>query len=165
MSLPFSFEAILAIGHNNAMGLNGELPWNLPSELALFKEYTEGHLLIMGRRTFESLPHILSNRHHIVISRNMSAIEGIDIVPSMDHAIKRASELSVNKVFLIGGVQIFEEAIHECSVIHLSRIMMSPKADTFYAFKPKNHHIVSSRCFRDPSTQTDIIYQRYEKII
>lgn len=165
MSRTFSLEAILAIGLNNAMGMNGTLPWHLPSELHLFKQITEGHALIMGRRTFESLPHLLPNRHHIIISKTLSFKDGPTIVPTLDEALHIAHTLDVEKVFLIGGVNIFEEAIHTCSVIHLSRIMLSPNADIYFQFVPIYHRIAASLCFQDPSTKTDIIYQCYEKII
>jgi dihydrofolate reductase len=145
--------------------MSGRLPWHVPSELQLFKQKTEGHALIMGRRTFESLTHLLPNRHHIIISKTMSFTNGISIVPTLDEALNVAQTLDVEKVFLIGGVSIFEEAIHTCRVIHLSRIMLSPAADIYYQFVPIHHRIVASHCFQDPSTKTDIIYQCYEKFI
>ena len=164
MSYSFSLEAILAIGSNNAIGNKGTLPWHIPSELRLFKSITEGHALIMGKTTFASLPSTLSNRHHIVLSNTMHATDGVHIASSMSEALIKAEKLDVEKVFVIGGVSVFHDAIHECSVIHISRIMLTPEADTFYTFNPLHHRIDASLCFRDPSTQVDILYQRYRRI-
>ncbi|MBM4173042.1 MAG: dihydrofolate reductase [Ignavibacteria bacterium] len=165
MSYSFSLEAILAIGLNDAIGNRGTLPWHIPSELRLFKSITEGHTLIMGKNTFASLPSLLSNRHHIILSNTMPVTDGVHIVPSMSAALKKADELHSEKVLLIGGVSVFHEALHECSVIHVSRVMLAPEADTFYAFNPLHHRIDESVCFRDPSTHVDIIYQKYKRII
>jgi dihydrofolate reductase len=165
MSYSFSLEAILAIGLNDAIGNKGALPWHIPSELRLFKSITEGHTIIMGKNTFASLPSLLSNRHHIIISNSMPVTDGVHIVSSMSEALNKADELHSEKVFLIGGVSVFHEALHECSVIHVSRIMLTPEADTYFTFNPQHHRIDTSLCFRDPSTQVDVIYQRYGRII
>lgn len=164
MPYSFSLEAILAIGLNNAIGNKGTLPWHIPSELQLFKRITEGHALIMGKTTFASLPSLLSNRHHIVLTNSMPETDGVHIASSMSEALKKAESLNVEKVFLIGGVSVFHEAMNECAVIHVSRIMLAPEADTYFTFNPQHHRIDTSLCFRDPSTQVDILYQRYGRI-
>lgn len=165
MPRPFSLEAIIALGLNDAMGLNGGLPWHVPSELRLFKTITDGHVLIMGRKTFQSLPHLLPNRHHIVLSRTLPVQTGISITGSMKDALKLAEEYQSTKVFLIGGVEVFDEMIHECEFVHLSRIMTSPEADTFYQFNSEQFRISHSIAFRDSHTGMDILYQKYQNTI
>jgi dihydrofolate reductase len=161
MSQTFSLEAILAIAMNNAIGLQGKLPWHLPSELNLFKEITSGHTLIMGRRTFESLPGILPNREHIVISQSMKALPGIHNASSTDHALSIAGQLSSQKVFVIGGGQVFDALLSKCSVLHVSRIMLEPDADTLYTIDLRGFRIDASHTMRDARQGIDILYQRY----
>lgn len=160
MSYSFSLEAILAIAQNNAIGLDGKLPWHLPIELKLFKEVTIHHTLIMGRKTYESLPGILPNREHIIISQSLNSIQGVHIASSVNQALSIAESLSPQKVFVIGGKRIFDELIPQCNAIHVSRIMREFKADTFYDFNIQGYTIEQSHSLRDVETGIDILYQK-----
>lgn len=160
MSHSFSLEAILAIARNNAIGLDGKLPWHLSTELQLFKSITMHHALIMGRRTFESLPGILPNREHIIITQSMNSILGVHIATSVNHALSIAESLAPQKVFVIGGKRIFDELIPQCNAIHVSRIMREFNADTFYDFNFQGYTIEQSHSLRDDETGTDILYQK-----
>jgi dihydrofolate reductase len=160
MSYSFSLEAILAIAQNNSIGLDGKLPWHLPIELKLFKEVTMHHPLIMGRKTYESLPGILPNREHIIISQSLNSIHGVHIASSVNHALSIAESLSSQKVFVIGGKRIFDELIPQCNTIHVSRIMREFKADTFYDFNIQGYTIEQSHSLRDVETGIDILYQK-----
>lgn len=161
MSQTFSLEAILAISLNNAIGLNGKLPWNLPIELKLFKEITMHHALIMGRKTFESLPGPLPNREHIIISNTMHQIPGIHLVSSVEHALSLAEKLAKEKVFVIGGKRMFDALISKCSAIHVSRIMRDFEGDTFYDVNVRGYSIEKSHSLRDVEQGIDILYQKY----
>jgi dihydrofolate reductase len=160
MSYSFSLEAILAIAQNNSIGLDGKLPWHLPIELKLFKEVTMHHPLIMGRKTYESLPGILPNREHIIISQSLNSIHGVHIASSVNHALSIAESLSPQKVFVIGGKRIFDELIPQCNAIHVSRIMREFKADTFYDFNIQGYTIEQSHSLRDVENGIDILYQK-----
>jgi dihydrofolate reductase len=160
MSDSFSLEAILAIARNNAIGLDGKLPWHLPVELKLFKEVTMRHVLIMGRKTYESLPGRLPNREHIIISQSLTSIHGVHIAISVEHALSIAESLAPQKVFVIGGKRIFDELIPQCNVIHVSRIMKEYNADTYYDFNYQGYTIDQSHSLRDVETGTDILYQK-----
>jgi dihydrofolate reductase len=160
MSDSFSLEAILAIARNNAIGLDGKLPWHLPVELKLFKEVTMRHVLIMGRKTYESLPGRLPNREHIIISQTLTSIHGVHIAISVEHALSIAESLAAQKVFVIGGKRIFDELIPQCNAIHVSRIMKEYNADTYYDFNYQGYTIDQSHSLRDVETGTDILYQK-----
>lgn len=160
MSHSFSLEAILAIARNNAIGLDGKLPWHLSTELQLFKSITMHHALIMGRRTFESLPGILPNREHIIITQSLNSILGVHIATSVNHALSIAESLAPQKVFVIGGKRIFDELIPQCNAIHVSRIMREFNADTFYDVNFQGYTIEQSHSLRDVETGTDILYQK-----
>jgi len=124
---------IVATGRNNEIGKNGGLLCHLPADLKHFKEITSGHPVIMGRKTFQSLPKgPLPNRRNIVISRNPNLkIEGVEVYSSLDYAfIKLIDE---DEVFIIGGAQIYEQALPIADKIYLTKINASfPEADVFF---------------------------------
>ena len=124
---------IVATGRNNEIGKNGDLLCHLPADLKHFKEITSGHTVIMGRKTFQSLPKgPLPNRRNIVISRNVHLkVEGAEVYSSLDYAfIKLIDE---DEVFIIGGAQIYEQALPIADKIYLTKINASfPEADVFF---------------------------------
>ena len=164
MSDPFQLEAIIAIADNNAIGLQGKLPWHIPSELALFKSITSNAPLIMGRGTYESLPGILPNRHHIIItSSSLKAHSQICLVNSLQEAIECARTLQSNKAFVIGGRKVFDEALSQCAFLHRTRVHVEPKADTFYSIDEHLWNVVSSKKFVDEQTAIAYTYDVLER--
>ena len=128
-----TISMVVATGRNNEIGKNGGLLCHLPADLKHFKEITSGHTVIMGRKTFQSLPKgTLPNRRNIVISRNAGlTIEEAEVYPSLDYAfIKLIDE---NEVFIIGGAQIYEQALPIADKIYLTKIHADfPEADAFF---------------------------------
>ena len=104
---------IAAIGKNNELGKNNDLVWRLPADQKHFRDRTAGHTMIMGRKTFESLPGALPNRRHIVITRDENyKAEGGEVVHSLEEAINLAKQgLTQEEVFIIGGAEIFKQAM------------------------------------------------------
>ena len=124
---------IVAIGKNNEIGGGNNLLWHLPAELKHFKEITTGHTIIMGRKTFESLPKgPLPNRRNIVISRNPGLkIEGAEVYASLDHALLKV--MDEEKVFIIGGAQIYRQSFPDADKLYLTKVHAEfPQADTFF---------------------------------
>ena len=102
---------IAAIGKNRELGKDNQLLWHLPDDFKHFKEKTTGHCIIMGRKTFESLPKLLPNRKHIVISRQKDfKFAGCEVVNSIEEAIFEAEKYDANP-FVIGGGEIYKLAI------------------------------------------------------
>jgi dihydrofolate reductase len=111
---------IAAVSFNGVIGNNGRIPWNVPEEMNYFKEKTMGHPVIMGRNTFQSIPdkyRPLKGRANIVITRNTEAHalrtenpDGPAFVPSLTDAIDFADGMS-NEIFIIGGAQVYKEAL------------------------------------------------------
>ena len=124
---------IAVLGRNNEIGKDNRLLCRLPSDLKRFKAITSGHTVIMGRKTFESLPNgPLPNRRNIIISRNTQfAVEGAEIYSSLDYAfLKCINEL---EVFITGGAQIYAQALPVADKLYITRIHASfPEADTFF---------------------------------
>ncbi len=129
---------IAAIGQNRELGKDNQLLWHIPGELPRFKRITSGHPIIMGRKTFESIGRPLPNRTNIIITRDKQyAInhnqEGIIIVDSLQEALDRAqSEPGSEEIFVIGGGQIFEQALPLVQRLYLTLVHASFDADTFF---------------------------------
>jgi dihydrofolate reductase len=131
-----TISAIAAIGENKELGAKNALLWNIPGELKRFKEITTGHPIIMGRRTFESIGRILPNRTNIVITRAPNyKIDGAIVVNSLNVALDKAKDSpgGDSEVFIIGGGQIFKEALSQVQKLYLTIVHKSfPEADVFF---------------------------------
>lgn len=128
---------VVAMDKNNAIGVNGGLLTYIPGDLPRFKKLTTGHTVIMGRKTFDSLPKgALPNRDNIVITRNRGLkIEGVKVVHSLNEAINEADK---NKeIFIIGGGQIYNESINNCEKLYITHINKEFEADTYFPKIPK----------------------------
>lgn len=122
---------IAAASQNNALGKNNKLIWHLSDDLKRFKKLTLGGYIIMGRKTFESLPGILPERQHIVITRNPEfQAEGIVVVQSLEQALDLIP--SDKEAFVVGGGEIYKQAIDIADKIELTRVHHQFEADTFF---------------------------------
>ena len=125
---------IVAIAENNAIGLNNKLIYWLPNDLKRFKQLTTGNTIIMGRKTFESLPKgALPNRRNIVLTRNAEAgkFQGAECFRSLEDALKTCAEVS--EVYIIGGASVYEEALKLADRLCLTLVHDTPsEADTFF---------------------------------
>jgi dihydrofolate reductase len=126
--------AIVAMANNRVIGFENKLPWSLSADLKRFKQVTMGWPIIMGRKTFESLGRPLPGRTNIVVTRQNEYGANLNIVTtqSLEEAIQKAG--SSEKIFIIGGAQIYEEGIKKNLVtnIDLTVVDLSPKGDTFF---------------------------------
>ena len=124
---------IAAIGLNNELGKDNDLIWHLPADLKRFKKVTSGHAIIMGRNTFESIGKPLPNRRTIIITRNTSyKKEGCDVVHSLEEAINLIKDQK--NAFIIGGAQIYKEAIEKQLVdqLDITKVHQNFEADVFF---------------------------------
>ena len=122
---------IAAIGKNRELGKDNDLIWHLPNDLKRFKKVTSGHVVIMGRKTFESLGKPLPNRTNIIITRNGNfKAEGCVIVNSLNEAIE-ASKADPNP-FILGGAEIYRQSIKIADVLDLTLVDAELDADVFF---------------------------------
>ncbi|MBR6016402.1 MAG: dihydrofolate reductase [Prevotella sp.] len=123
---------IAAVAKNGAIGFENKLIYWLPNDLKRFKQLTTGHTVVMGRKTFESLPKgALPNRRNIVLTRQKRDFEGCDCYPSLRKAL--ASCQADEQVFIIGGASIYKEALAVADRLCLTEIDDIPaQADTFF---------------------------------
>lgn len=127
---------IAAIGENRELGKGNKLLWHISEDLKRFKFLTQGRTIIMGRKTYESIGKPLPQRTNIVITRNVQSFNrlytGALFVSSMNEALNRAKEVEKEEIFIIGGGQIYQEAIKYASKLYLTLIKGSYEADTFF---------------------------------
>ncbi|WP_449435306.1 dihydrofolate reductase [Pedobacter steynii] len=122
---------VVAIAQNNAIGKNNQLLWHLPADLKHFKQITSGHTIIMGRKTYDSIGRPLPNRRNIVITRNMGlTIEGAEVVTTLEDALALCD--NEDEVFIVGGAQIYEQALAKTHRIHLTTVHQNYDGDTFF---------------------------------
>jgi dihydrofolate reductase len=123
---------IVAAAENDAIGKDNKLIWHLSDDLKRFKALTNNHHIIMGRKTFESFPKPLPNRTHVVITRqeNYEAPEGVIIVNSIEKALEVAK--NDKQPFIIGGGEIYKQALLLADKIELTRVHENFEADTFF---------------------------------
>lgn len=128
---------IAAIGKNLELGKNGGLIWRLPGDLKFFKEQTEGCMVVMGRKTFNSLPKKLPNRKHLVLAGvddfNKS-IEGVDVFYNMDDLLEKVKEYAKeSQVFIIGGASVYKQFLPYADELLLTEIdAESTEADVYF---------------------------------
>jgi len=122
---------IAAIAENNALGKNNDLIWHLPADLKRFKKTTTGHHIIMGRNTFESIGKPLPNRTTVIITRNPEyKAEGCIMVNSLEKALEVAKNDTTP--FIIGGAQIYEQAISIADKLDITEVHHTFDADVFF---------------------------------
>jgi dihydrofolate reductase len=120
---------VVARAENGVIGRDGGLPWRLPEDLRHFKAVTMGAPMIMGRKTFESLPGLLPGRRHIVLTRDPDwHADGAEVVQDVPSAIVAAGE---PRVSVIGGAQIFELFAGLADRVELTEVHTQPQGDTF----------------------------------
>ena len=118
---------VLARADNGVIGRDGALPWHLPADLQHFKALTQGKPMIMGRRTFESLPGLLPGRRHIVLTRDHGwRAEGAEPVTTIDQALAVAGG---ERVSVIGGAEIFALLLARADRIELTEVHAEPEGD------------------------------------
>jgi dihydrofolate reductase len=126
-------SAIVAMAKNHVIGKDNRLLWHLPNDLKRFRKITDGHTLIMGRKTFESLPCILPNRHHIVMTKNQNYVVENDQVTIVHSIGELLSLLDYQKdYFVIGGGMIYQSLLPLCETLYITKINQDFEGDTLF---------------------------------
>ena len=123
-------KAIAAVSQNGVIGKNGDLPWRIPGELKWFKKITMGHIMVMGRKTWDSLPGILPGRENWVLSSTLKETSGIKIFSSFESALNEAGSRTI---FIIGGGQIYSSLLPQCNELYITEVQqVIENGDAFF---------------------------------
>jgi dihydrofolate reductase len=124
-------SAIVAMASNRVIGVNNQLPWRLPADLARFKRLTMGHTLVMGRKTYESIGRPLPGRTTIVMTRQRDyAPQGVKVAHAVDEALALAQ--GDDEVFIIGGAELFAQTMDRLDRLYLTLIEREFPGDTSF---------------------------------
>lgn len=117
---------------NRVIGLGNAIPWHLPEDFKWFKKMTTGHVLVMGRKTYQSIGKLLPNRTTIVLTRSGQSIPGVLTAPSLDLIDLTVPELAGREVFICGGAQVYAQALPQCSDLYLTLVQRTIEGDAFF---------------------------------
>ena len=124
-------SVIAAVADNKAIGLDNALPWHLPEDLKRFRSLTMGHHIIMGRKTYESLGRLLPGRMTVIVSRQTDyCVEGAITAGSLESAISQCG--SDEEIFVIGGAELYREALIKADRLYLTEISGEYPADAYF---------------------------------
>ena len=123
LSLITAFDQQLLIGNGNA------LPWHIPEDLAYFKETTLNHIIVMGRKTYDSIGKPLPKRRNIVLSKNLQSIPGVEVMNEINTILELAKS---SQVFIIGGAEIYKLFLPYATTLHITHIDDTFSGDTYF---------------------------------
>jgi dihydrofolate reductase len=128
-----TISLLVAAAENNAIGKNNQLLWSLPNDMKFFKNTTWGMAVIMGRKTYESVDKPLPGRFNIVITRQADwKAEGVIVAAGLQDALRKAAATNCKEAFVIGGGEIYKQAIEIADKIYITRVHASLDGDTFF---------------------------------
>ena len=130
MGLPF--KAIAAMSLNRVIGSCNRIPWHLPEDFKWFKQMTTGHIIVMGRKTFESIGKPLPGRKTIVLTRSSASIPGVRTVSDLAQIEAVEAERPGQQVFICGGAQVYQEALPFCSDLYLTLVKRTVEGDALF---------------------------------
>ncbi len=158
---------IAAASTNNVIGKNNQLPWTLPQDMKYFKNTTWGMPVLMGRKTFASIENEpLPGRINIILTKQKDwKADGVVVVNDLNDALFVAKDADCQEVFVIGGGEIYKEAIKKADRIYLTRVHTLVDGDVFFPeFEDKKWKLVSNRdCYKDEKHAFDYTFQVWEK--
>lgn len=147
---------ISAVAKNNVIGRNNSIPWHIPEDFKLFKDFTSGNTVIYGRKTFESLgSKPLPNRHNIVVTK--TKIEGMECYPSLKEAVEAGKKYGKD-IFFCGGSRIYKEAMEFADMLYISHVHAEYQGDTYFPEITPDWQVVESKEFKD------FTFKKYKKI-
>ena len=164
---------IVALTRNHTIGLDNDMPWHLPDDLRYFRQQTSGKPVVMGRKTFDSIGRPLPKRTNIVISRQSDfQPEGVIVVSSLEQALKtarataaKAEDASLRDVIVMGGAQIYTQALPLVDRLLLTEIDAEIEGDTFFPDFDRSEWQETARehrqpCEKNPLPYDFVVYQR-----
>jgi dihydrofolate reductase len=126
------FKAIAAMSLNRVIGAGNRIPWHLPEDFKWFKQMTTGQVIVMGRKTFESIGKPLPNRTTIVLTRSREPIPGVRSISDLSRLDAADPDLTGREIFICGGAQLYQQALPLCSDLYLTLVQRVVEGDTLF---------------------------------
>jgi len=126
------FKAIAAMSLNRVIGAGGKIPWHLPEDFKWFKKMTTGQVVVMGRRTFESVGKPLPNRTTVVLTRAVNSIPGAVVISDLRGLDPAQPAFAGRELFICGGAQLYQAALPLCSDLYLTLVKRNVEGDTLF---------------------------------
>ena len=162
---------LVAVSNDLVIGADNDLPWNLKDDLAHFKKYTLNKIIIMGRKTFESIGKPLTNRINYVISRTLKEIDGAHVFDNLEDAMlaaeKHNHEIGIaNEIVIIGGGYLFKETLPVMNKLVITKVDCNVSGDIYYPkIDIKNFKLINSVAYsKNSDNDYDFIIEEYEKL-
>ena len=162
---------LVAVSNELVIGVDNDLPWNLKDDLAHFKKYTLNKVIIMGRKTYESIGRPLPNRINYVISRTIKEIDGAHVFNNLEEAMlsaeKHNKDLDIeNEIVIIGGGHLFEETLPILNKLVITKVDCSVAGDVYYPkIDMKNWDLISSESYtKDSDNDYNFKIEEYKKL-
>ncbi|MEG9532425.1 type 3 dihydrofolate reductase [Mannheimia sp. HC-2023] len=139
-------SVIVARTKNKVIGKDNQMPWHLPVDLAWFRQNTVGKPVIMGRKTYESIGRLLPKRPNIILSRSGFEVEGAYSATSLEQAVELAKSFAnSDEIMIIGGGELFKQALPTADTLYLTEIQAEIEGDTFFEFDEENWQLVEEK--------------------
>ena len=126
------FKAIAAMSLNRVIGAGGRIPWHLPEDFRWFKQMTTGQVIVMGRKTFESIGKPLPNRMTIVLTHSPEPIPGVRTMTDLGQLNPADPSLAGREIYICGGAQLYQQALPLCSDLYLTLVQRAVEGDTLF---------------------------------
>jgi dihydrofolate reductase len=126
------FIAIAAMSLNRVIGAGNRIPWHLPDDFKWFKKMTSGHIIVMGRKTFQSIGKPLPDRTTIVLTGSPEPIPGVQTISSLNQLDGADPAFADREIFICGGAQVYQLALPLCSDLYLTLVKRNVDGDTFF---------------------------------
>lgn len=155
-----SVSMVAAMAKNRVIGAGNDIPWKIPGEQQRFRQLTEGQLVVMGRRTYESIGRPLPNRDVLVIRRQAIATERVSTCATLNEAIEIIANDSRNEVFIAGGEQIYRLFLPYADAIYLTEVDLEPAGDTAFPDLPADFYCAERTDISGPTSYSYFTYRR-----
>jgi dihydrofolate reductase len=155
-----TISMIAAMAKNRVIGAANDIPWKVPGEQHRFRQLTEGHLVVMGRRTYESIGRPLPNRDILVIGRQPVVAERVSTCTTLQGAFEIIANDSREEVFIAGGEQIYRLFLPYADTVYLTELNLDPQGETTFPDLPADFHCAKRTEVSGPTSYTFFTYRR-----
>jgi dihydrofolate reductase len=165
-SINMIISIVVAVSKNNVIGKDNQLLWKLSDDLKRFKKLTTNHCIVMGRKTYDSIGKALPNRTNIIITKNKNFhVDDAIVLHNIQDVIEYAKSKNETELFIIGGGEIYKQALEITNKIYLTKIDVDIDGDTFFHYNTQEWRICYEELIvKNEKNEYDSTYQELERI-